>query len=306
MARNEEMIEILNRLMSPKNEIRKEAEEYFIFQQDHHLVELISHLMNILTDQEIDLMIRSLCGILLRRVIDTGTVHGMKIDEETLAMIRNGLLVMWANESNSLILRRISHIIAQTASSGSWLELIPSLLSHGTSLEGNSLIALLQLLEIVADYCPDDILTHLSGLVTFLGPYLMSPEPLIQIACAKTVGACIVSVQDDGARDTFKPALQLIIRTLGTALNQGEEIDAVVIMEYLVTIAQHQPMFFKGAMDNIVEAMVAVAASEGLEFSSRSIAVELMVTLTETAPALARRCAGTVLPSSTPSPEPPL
>lgn len=65
-------------------------------------------------------------------------------------------------------------------------------------------------------------------------------------------------------------------------------------MEYLVSTAQMQPMFFKGAMDGVVAAMLQVASAASLEFSTRSMALELMVTLTETAPALARRCPGLV------------
>ena len=38
--------------------------------------------------------------------------------------------------------------------------------------------------------------------------------------------------------------------------------------------------------------MLSVAGANNLEFSTRSMALELMVTLTETAPALARRCPG--------------
>lgn len=289
-----ELIEILSTLMSKNNEQRRYAENYFIQQQDENLYELITLLLNILRDIEVDLLIRSLSGILLRRIIDTGTVNGVQIDDSSLIAIRNELLDIWVNETNVLMLRRVSHVIAQTASSGNWVELIPSLLAHGGSFSGRSLIALLNLLEIIAEYCPGDILTHLSNLVSFLGPHMMNDDVTVQIACAKTVGACIVSVQDDGALETFKPALQLIIRNLGNALNRGDELDAVAIMEYLVAIAQSQPLFFKGAMDNIVEAMVTVAGSDGLEFPTRSIALELMVTLTETAPALARRCTGLV------------
>ena len=38
--------------------------------------------------------------------------------------------------------------------------------------------------------------------------------------------------------------------------------------------------------------MLAVVRSDNFEFSTRTLALELLVTLTETAPALARRCEG--------------
>lgn len=83
-----------------------------------------------------------------------------------------------------------------------------------------------------------------------------------------------------------------MITVLGNALTSGDELEATAIMEHLVTIAQQQPMFFKSTIDDVVSAMLTVASAEGLEFSTRAMALELMVTLTETAPALARRCKG--------------
>ena len=71
--------------------------------------------------------------------------------------------------------------------------------------------------------------------------------------------------------------MEPIINVLGAALSRGDEQDASVIMEHLVTIAQIQPLFFKGIMDNVVSAMIVVAGSEALEFPTRAIALELMV-----------------------------
>lgn len=121
-----------------------------------------------------------------------------------------------------------------------------------------------------------------------------SESSIIQVACAKATGACIVSLEDDNSRNKFRAALEPIINVLGNTLSRGDEADAVSIMDHLVTIAQVQPIFFKGFIDNIVTAMLTIVASLNLEFSTRSTALELMVTLTETAPALARRCPGLV------------
>ena len=205
--------------------------------------------------------------------------------------LRSGLLDMWSNETNQLILRRLSHVIAQSAAGGDWVELLPTLISRVQSSQNETeIISLLKLIEIIADYCPDDILTHIKILGNFLPPQFQSQNTSIQVSCAKATVACIVAIEDEGARNFFKPALQPIIEVLGSTLSRGDEVDATCIMDHLVEVAQIQPLFFKGAVDNIVAAMLSVASSNFLEFSTRSIALELMVTLTETAPALARRC----------------
>lgn len=152
-------------------------------------------------------MIRSLAGILLRRTIDPVSPHGSKIDDNTTAQLRTELMNIWAREQNHIILRRLSHIIAQSASNGKWVDLIPSIVSHGSTIsESTGLIPLIHIIEIIADYCPDDVLTHSQCLISFLGENLSSDDGRVQISAAKATGACIVTLEDDGARADFKPA----------------------------------------------------------------------------------------------------
>ena len=121
-----------------------------------------------------------------------------------------------------------------------------------------------------------------------------SEDAGVQIACAKAICASIVALEEEGSRDAFKPAIAPIVTILGAALARDDEENATSIMEYLVEIAAVHPIFFKGILDEVVAAMLTVAQSTALEFSTRSIALELMVTLSESAPALARRCAALV------------
>jgi hypothetical protein len=152
-------------------------------------------------------MIRSLAGILLRRTIDPASPHGQQIDDNITAHIRSELMNIWARESNSVILRRLSHIIAQSASNGKWVDLIPSIVNHSATItEVSPLLSSLNIVEIIADYCPDDILTHIPCLIAFLGQHLESDNNTVQVAAAKATGACIVTLEDDNARASFKPA----------------------------------------------------------------------------------------------------
>jgi len=157
-----------------------------------------------------------------------------------------------------------------------------------------AITAAIMLVEIVTEQCPQDILTNIQVLGQFLSSQLGAATPTIQVGSAKSTCACIIALENDGAREAFKPAIQPIINILGATLSRCDEGDATSIMEYLVSVAQVQPIFFKGNIDAVVQAMLTVAKSDDLEFSTRSIALELLVTLTETAPALARRCPGLV------------
>ena len=288
----EDMISVLSTLMSSDNSQRKQAEAYYNSQLIDNLMTTLESLITILTTTNLDLVIRSMAGVLLRRAIER---TAKSLEERQILMIRSALIQMWTAETNTLLLKRLAHVLAQSAAESPWAELLPSVINHANGISSKPrLLSSLNLVETLAEYCPDDIFSNLPLIGNFMATMICNPDDSIQVACARSVGACIVAMDDDAARNIFKPALLPIINVLGGALTRGDESDAVSIIESLITVAQIQPIFFKGTIDNVVAAMLTVALSESLEFPTRSLAVELILTFTETAPALARRCAGLV------------
>ena len=298
MSHHDAMLQVLSALMSSHNSERQQAETFFTAQLDTSLLATVSALLDILgaADLNLDITLRNMSGVLLRRAIDPASEWGSRISLADMQELRTTLMNIWAAETQPVLLKRLSHIIAQSAAAGEWSELIPQVVGHGVTQSGEALLPILGLIEILAEYCPDDIAANAQGLVSLLGTIISDTDAhaSVHVACAKSIGACIVTLEDEDAKDAFKPALQPIIQVLGGALTRGEELDAAAIMEHLVEVAAEKPMFFKGIMDSVVSSMLTVLSSEGLEFSTRSIALELMVTLSETAPALARRCEGLI------------
>jgi importin-5 len=209
----------------------------------------------------------------------------------TVSSVRTRLMDTWSKEESSVILRRLNHILAQSASRGDWNEFLPFMIASSVKMPPVYVISALEIIEIISEYSPDQIFANITMLGNFLGGLFSSTDQKIAFACAKATAACVVSIDDESARNSFKPALSPIISVLGNSLNGGNESDASSIIEHLVSIAQSQPLFFKGTIDSLVTTMLSIAGSTSLEFSSRSIALELVVTLTESAPALARRSA---------------
>lgn len=280
--------QLLPLLMSMNNDSRMQAESMYNYMLENQLLHVIERLLQIASDRTIDTIIRSFSAVLLRRTIEK---YSKGIDGETTKLIRSGLLNIWAAETEVTVIRHFSHAMAQSAAQSSWLDLLPTIITHGQSgqLSNSQIVPILSLIEIIADYCPDDILTHLQKLGTFLGNFMGSSDINVRTSCAKATAACIVALEDEGARNSFKPALLPIVSAIGDTLNNGNEHEATGILDHLVTIAQIQPLFYRGALDNIATAMMAVAGNTDYDFSTRAMALELLVTLSETAPALARR-----------------
>ena len=288
----QDMISVLAALMSPDNSHRKKAEAYYNGQLSDNLMMTLESLITILSTANLDLVVRSMAGVLLRRAIERTSDS---LEKNQVLLMRGALIQIWTTETNTLLLKRLAHVLAQSAAESPWTELLPSVINHANAFNLKPLLlSSLNLVETIAEYSPDDIFNNLPLVGNFMATMICNPDESVQVACARSVGACIVAMDDDAARNIFKPALQPIINVLGGALTRGDESDAVSIMESLVAVAQIQPIFFKGTIDSVVAAMLTVARSESLEFPTRSLAVELMVTFTETAPALARRCTALV------------
>ena len=90
----------------------------------------------------------------MRRALDK---HGDKITTELNTNIRSNLIQIWCQENNSIVLKRLSHVLAQSASNGDWSDLLPSLISqhavdptNTTPEHINKIASLLKLIEIIS------------------------------------------------------------------------------------------------------------------------------------------------------------
>lgn len=284
------MNELLFHLMSPDNINRKNAEAQFSNQLESNFIITLQLLLTTFSDLNSDPILRSFSGILIRSSIEK---YSTLLTSEMVIEIRNLLLTTWSSETNKLVFKRLAHMLAQLSLIGKLTDLIPTLMAISQTNKEQCL-ALLYFIETISDYNSDSIQINLNQLGGFLGQNIMSSDMSIQIATARATCACIVCLEDENQRNSFRAALGPIMNVIGACLTNGDETDASSIMDHLVTIANIQPVFFKGMVDQVVSAMISIANSASLEFSTQSIAVELIVTLAETAPALARRCDGLV------------
>lgn len=183
-----ELIPVLSALMSMDNKVRNDAERYFNCQLQDNFVTCLQALIQIFCCQENELVIRSFAGVLLRRAIEKFS-DSMALN--LVEQFRAQLMSMWSCETNSLLLQRLSHVMAQSAWKTPWTDLIPQIIIFANSKEGSNVISILGLIEILADYCPDDIANYLNQLGQFLGQFFSASDPAIQIACARLQGLAL-------------------------------------------------------------------------------------------------------------------
>lgn len=179
---------LLQALMSTDNNMRSQAEAAYNSSVESNLLGTLQNLLVKFSDKSADMVMRSFSGILLRRIVEKFS-HTFAPD--TVVQLRAGLLSLWSSEDNAGLLRHLSHVIAQSSvvtiddRTGEpavpvWSDLIPTILAHAQAVP-NKIIPTLALLEILADYCPDDITSNLQQLGGFLGAQLGSSDLKIQV-----------------------------------------------------------------------------------------------------------------------------
>jgi len=87
--------------------------------------------------------------------------------------------------------------------------------------------------------------------------------------------------------------LQVLIPAMfgvvGGALNEQDEESARSALEDLISVAEEAPKFFRRSMDPLVHMCFTIADAKQLENETRFLAVEMLLTLSEQAPAMMRK-----------------
>jgi hypothetical protein len=241
-------------LTSNDNAARGAAEAYLLQNLDSNTVPTVQTLMNLLSNPALAMPLRSAAGVLLRRALEAHGNNG-KLPDAFIEQLKQVCVQAFGQEASPMLLKRMAHIMAQLATIREWPTLLHTVVNSVSSSPqlANSTVyvtACLNLIEIIADYVPETISSNAQATVALLGPFLGSfmsaSDPNTQVSCARATAGLIVALDDENARNAFKPALQPIIKVVGDALQRGDEMEATGILENMVTLVQIQPLFLKG------------------------------------------------------------
>lgn len=279
------LLSVLEALLSPDNSRRKSAEEYYSLQVKENLPTTILCLLNFIGDKANQAAIRSLSCVLLRRIIESNDV----LQSLNNIDMRGVILNIWLAETDLVVLKRLSHLVGQYLSLASWPNLWSSLIDSSSHFDSVRHIGFLDLITIVSDYSNSFVMDNLSSLIAYLNTSLHSPDFSVMVSAAKTTCSVIAILEDDVSRNMFRSAIESLLSITISCL-QVREDDALYIISLFVDIAEIQPLFFKGVIDDVVSKMVLIINQTHLDFAVRSMALEMLITLAECAPAMSRKC----------------
>jgi len=117
------MMKMLDALMNADNEVRRSAELFFTEKLTNDSVCMVQTLLSIFSDTSCFTIHRSFSGVLLRRAVEN-----CHFPTEKNLELRSLLMHLWKHETEITLLKRLAHIMAQSAINSSWNELLPQVI----------------------------------------------------------------------------------------------------------------------------------------------------------------------------------
>lgn len=279
-----ELVPLLQALMVADNATRRAAEESFKAGLESNPLMVVNSLLNVCIQPEVETDLRVFSPVLLRRILEE---HLPSFSAPDVQRIREQVYICWNQEAVPFVRRKFAHLLAQIASQTSWAELIPGMLTSSGNPE-----SVLHLLEILCEYIPDEVASSAATYWPYLSGTISSENATIKLAAAKATAACVATIDNEDALKAFQSVVLPILSVVSESLSRGDEIDATVLLDRLIDVAEFKPTFFKSSFEAVLQAMILIGGHSDLEFSTRSAAMEMLVTLSESAPAMARRSKG--------------
>eukprot|EP01031_Cornospumella_fuschlensis_P024779 gene24779-29942_t len=289
MASIDQLAQILQMLMSNNNALRRNAEKQFeALTENEYVLSTLSHLLVILRTAHAEVIIRVFAAVLMRRVVEKIVEH---LPANEVLRLKHEFVDCWRSLTDLKLSTKMSHVLAQMAFKHPWPELLPAAINVGMS-SATHVLPTLNLVQILADYTPEDIQTHHAVLVSFLATHLASQQFNVKLASARATTSCILAIEEASIRNTYRPALPSILSILTECLTRGDEPDAINLLTPLVDVVYTQSMFFKPHLDQTLQTMLTIISNREYEASTRHMCMEWILGLCEVSPGMARKAMG--------------
>ncbi|XP_076311262.1 importin-5-like isoform X6 [Tachypleus tridentatus] len=286
---------LLSNLLSTNNDIRSKSEETY----DNIPVERrIVYLMNSVSSNGNSEEIRQLGAVLLRRTI-SGDFENFfpKLNPESQAQLKNQLLFAVQQDLSPQLRKKICEAASEFAKNlidedgnNHWPEFLKFLFDCASSQNMVYREASLQMFTAVPGIFGNQQNRYLDVIRQMLLQSLQDPTNLnVCLAAVKATTAFLVAHEKEHSiqkhfTDCLLPLLQVLQKSL-----EHKEDD--VVLRSFVDLAESCPRFLRSQLDSLLQTCLKIISEPGRNDSWRHLALEIIVTLSETAPAVMRKLA---------------
>ncbi|KAI9481685.1 MAG: armadillo-type protein [Benjaminiella poitrasii] len=295
----QQLAPVLTSLLSSDNNQRAAAEaqlnDQWIAQQPDLLLLGLSQF--VANNNEIQL--RSHCSVLLRRLAykqfstanDPDTHLWDIVQESTRQGVKELLLVALANETDQSTRHKVSDTIAEIArfdlaEGGKWDSLLKALFECSQSPNAGHRESAFRIFASVPDLIAGQHTDALKNV--FLAGLNDSESQSVRLEAMKAAASYIVQADEQIQKSlgTLMPHMLDPLSPVIAARDDATLVDGLVV---LIELADTCPKLFRPVLPNVLSVMVSVGKDKSFDDRSRQTALELLLTLAEAAPAMARK-----------------
>ncbi|KAF6207377.1 hypothetical protein GE061_018618 [Apolygus lucorum] len=301
MAADQETFQqLLTSLLSTDNDVRSQAEKTFNeLPLDTRVLYLLNTVQNVAQSEEA----RQMASILLRRLFssDFGDFFP-KLPLESQQELKNQVLLALQMDQSDNMRRKSCEVAAEMArnlidddGNNIWPEFLQFLFQCANSSSPILKESALRMFSSVPGVFGNQQTQHLDLIKQMLHQSLMDQTSYtVRFQAVKAVSAFIMlHDKEDPIHKFFKDLLPPIMQVMAECV---EKADDDTLLKCLIDLAESAPKFLRPQLDTIIQLCLKVMSSDDMDNSWKHLALEMIVTLSETAPAMMRKEAGKYIP----------
>lgn len=285
--------QLLNSLLSIDNDVRTQAEEAY---NNLPCEGKVTHLLGAVQNQQMAEDARMMAAVLLRRLFSAEfqDFYNPLPPESKEQLKQQVLLTLQLNESPGLR-RKICEVVAEVArnlidddGNNQWPEFLQFLFQCASAPTVQLQESALRIFSSVPGIFGNQQGQHLQLIKQMLVKYLdPSSDPEVRFQAVRAVGAFILL--HDKEEDVQRQFADLLPRVIMITAESIDEQDDQTLIKLLIDMAESVPRFLRPQLEPIFEMCMKVFSSPDVEDSWRHLALEVMVSLSENAPAMVRK-----------------
>ncbi|KAL9651599.1 hypothetical protein ABK040_001544 [Willaertia magna] len=292
MSNIQEFEQIIANILSPDNNTRNQAEQYYNNSKSNPDFCVSSLVQLLRSSQQVD--VRTLSCVLLRKCI-TKTEDSLypHLSPDVQQMVKIQLLEALGNETvqniRSKLVYTVSGFVSGLIEDNEYPEFLPTIfqwaVSENTSLRRSAMGIFNQLATYLLN---KGLEPYLAQIHEVLVRCLQDSDNDVK---QEAFDACcsVVTVIEKSKTPGFYDCIPLMLAVLAGELNVANYQAAASCIESLIEIAVSQTSYFKQHGNQVVTAMYQIASTPQIEDSVRHLAIEFMISLCENAPSIIRK-----------------
>ncbi|GAB6024224.1 hypothetical protein CHUAL_008922 [Chamberlinius hualienensis] len=301
MAADQSQFEqLIASLLSSENEIRTQGETTY---DDIPVATKVPYLLTSIRNASASEEVRQMAAVLLRRLFSSEFEDFFpKLSPEEKTQFQEQLLLTIQQETNSGLRKKICDATAEVArnliddeGNNSWPEFLKFLFDCANSSVPGLQESSLQMFGAVPGIFGNQQPMYLDVIKQMLQRSLQeSNDVKVRFAAMKAMTSFLLVHDKEPAIQTrFTDLLPSLIQGIGESICQLED-DA--LMKCLVDLAENVPNYLRSQILNIFKLLLKVLEGENIPTGWKHLAIEVFVTLSETAPAMVRKHGSKFIP----------